>query len=107
MTVLSAAIVAMVVLGAAGLLPTLALVGLRWITFPLVPLAGAVVAALAATVFVAVGGTFMIWFVALAVVVAAVTGFVWLRWPDRRPLAVEPESDWRFTPGYQIGRAHV
>jgi hypothetical protein len=102
MTTVSATIVAMVVLGAAGLLPTLALVGLRWITFPLVPLAGAVIAALAATVFVAVGGTFMVWFVALAAVVAAVTGFVWMRWPDRRPGAVEPESEGRFTPGYRL-----
>ena len=60
MTTVPATIVAMVVLGAAGLLPTLALVGRRWITFPLVPLAGAVIAALAATVFVAVGGAFMV-----------------------------------------------
>ncbi|HEX3841993.1 MAG TPA: hypothetical protein VHU85_14470 [Acidimicrobiales bacterium] len=101
MTTVSATVVAMVVLGAAGLLPTLALVGRRWITFPLVPLAGAVIAALAATGFVAGGGAFMVWFVSLAVAAAAATGFVWLRWPDRRPWAVEPGSGTRFTPGYR------
>jgi hypothetical protein len=78
------------------------LVGRRWITFPLVPLAGGVIAALAATVFVAVGGTFMVWFVSLAAVAAAVTGVVWLRWPTRRPWVVEPGSDRRFTPGYRL-----
>ena len=102
MTTVPAAIVAMVVLGAAGLLPTLALVGRRWITFPLVPLAGAVIAALAATVFVAVGGAFMAWFVALAALAAGVTGWVWLRWPDRRPWAVEPGSAARVTPGHRL-----
>ena len=102
MTTVPAAIVAMVVLGAAGLLPTLALVGRRWITFPLVPLAGAVIAALAATVFVAVGGAFMAWFVSLAALAAGVTGWVWMRWPDRRPWAVGPGSAARFTPGYRL-----
>ena len=92
MTTVSAAIVAMVVLGAAGLLPTVVLVGLRWITFPLVPLAGAVIAALAATVFVAVGGAFMAWFVSLATLAAAVTAWVWMRWPDRQPWPVRPSS---------------
>jgi hypothetical protein len=102
MTTVSATIVAMVVLGAAGLLPALALVGLRWITFPLVPLAGAVIAALAATTFAAVGGAFMVWFVCLAAAAAVVTGFVWIRWPDRRPWATEPGSDWRSTSGYRL-----
>ena len=89
MTTVSAAIVAMVVLSTAGLLPTVALVGMRWITFPLVPLAGAVVAALAATVFVAVGGTFMVWFVTLAALGAGLTA---IKWPDRRPWTADPGS---------------
>ncbi len=46
----------------------MALVGLRLITVPLLPLAGAVIAALAATWFTAVGGSFIGWFVGLAVV---------------------------------------
>ena len=66
MTTVSAAIVTIVVLASAGLFPAVALVGLRLITVPLVPLAGAVIAALAATCFIAVGGSFIGWFVALA-----------------------------------------
>jgi hypothetical protein len=49
MTTVPATIVAMLVLSTAGALPTMALVGLRWITFSLAPLTGAVIAAMAAT----------------------------------------------------------
>ena len=102
MTTVSATIVAMVVLSAAGLLPTVALAGLRWITFPLVPLAGAVIAALAATVFVAVGGTFMVWFVALAALGAGLTGLAWMKWPDRRPWTAGPASPMGATTQYRL-----
>jgi hypothetical protein len=102
MTTISAAIVAMVVLSAAGLLPTVALVGMRWITFPLVPLAGAVIAALAATVFAAVGGTFMVWFVALAALGAGLTGLAWMKWPDRRPWTAYPGSRASLTTQYRL-----
>jgi hypothetical protein len=80
-----ATLVAVAVLAAAGLLPVLALVGLRWITVPLLPLAGAVVAALAATGYLATGGTFMAWFVGLAALGWAVVGGLWLLRPARRP----------------------
>jgi hypothetical protein len=80
-----ATVVAMVVLSLAGLLPILALVGLRWVTVPLLPLAGAVLAALAATCFMAVGGSLLGWFVALAVVVALAVAGSWARRPDWRP----------------------
>ena len=70
MTTTPAAIVAMVVLSAAGLLPAVALVGRRVISVPLCPLAGSVIAALAATGFTALGGTFLAWFVAVAAVAA-------------------------------------
>jgi hypothetical protein len=102
MTTVPATVVAMVVLSAAGLLPTIALVGLRWITFPLVPLAGAVIAALAATGFVAVGGTFMVWFVALAGLGAGLTGLAWMKWPDRRPWTAGPGSPMRTTTRYRL-----
>jgi hypothetical protein len=87
MTTVPATIVAMLVLSTAGALPTMALVGLRWITFSLAPLTGAVIAAMAATAFLAVGGSFMGWFVALTAVGAALCVASWTRWPDRRPWA--------------------
>src|SRR5580704_9724614 len=85
MTTTPAAIVAMVVLSAAGLLPVAALVGRRVIAVPLCPLAGSVIAALAATGFTALGGTFVAWFVAVAAVAALAAIGYWVRWPDRRP----------------------
>ncbi len=87
MTTVPSTMVAMLVLSAAGALPTMALVGLRWITFSLAPLAGAVIAATAATGFLAVGGSFMGWFVALAAVGTALSLASWTKWPDRRPWA--------------------
>lgn len=87
MSTAAASCVAMLVLTTAGLLPVLGLIGLRWITIPLAPLAGAVVAAIATTGFLAVGGTFMVWFVGVAVAGALVVGAIWLAWPERRPWA--------------------
>ncbi len=70
-----AALVTLVVLSAAGLAPALALVGMRLVTVPLCPLAGAVITALAATADTAVGGGLLAWFVGLALVVGlAVVG---------------------------------
>jgi hypothetical protein len=85
MSTVPAAIVALFVLSAAGVLPVLALIGVRWIALPLAPLAGAIVAAVAATTYVAVGGTFMTWFVVEAVVLAAVVVVFWYVRPERRP----------------------
>src|SRR5580704_7455547 len=93
MTTTPAAIVAMVVLSAAGLLPVAALVGRRVIAVPLCPLAGSVIAALAATGFTALGGTFVAWFVAVAAVAALAAIGYWVRWPDRRPLREEVAGD--------------
>ncbi|HEX7459871.1 MAG TPA: hypothetical protein VF279_04515, partial [Acidimicrobiales bacterium] len=88
MTTIPAAVVALVVLSASGLVPTVGLVGLRWITVPLLPLSGSVAAAVAATGFLALGGTFMGWFVGVAVAAAGVIGVHWARRPDRRPWRV-------------------
>src|SRR5580700_9888573 len=85
MSTVPAAIVALVVLAGAGLLPALALVGARLVLVPLLPLTGSVIAALAATCYLAAGGNFLGWFVGLAVVGALAVNVVWWRWPDRRP----------------------
>ena len=59
------------VLAIVGLLPTLYLVGKRWIVAPLAVLSGAVISAVSATCFVAVGGPFMGWFFLWSAVIAA------------------------------------
>jgi hypothetical protein len=85
MSTAPAAIVALLALSAAGVLPVLALVGVRWIAIPLAPLAGAIVAAVAATSYVAGGGTFMAWFVGEALFLAAIVTVFWYARPERRP----------------------
>jgi hypothetical protein len=88
MSTAGAATVSLAVLAAVGILPALALVGTRWIALTLAPLAGAVIAAIAATCFTAVGGTFMGWFAALSAVVAAGVVVFWKVQPGQRPRAV-------------------
>lgn len=85
MSTVPAAIVALVVLSAVGVLPVLALTGVRWIAIPLTPLAGAIVAAVAATTYVAAGGTFMAWFVGEGALAAAAVMAFWSARPQRRP----------------------
>jgi hypothetical protein len=92
MSTATATVVALAVLAAAGSLPVLALVGLRWVTVPLLPLAGAVIAALATTAYLATDGTFMAWFVGLAVLGWAVVSAYWLLRPDSRPWIKEPPT---------------
>jgi hypothetical protein len=65
------AALAMVVLSTPGALPAVALGGLRPSTVFLVPLAGAAVAAGAATVELVVPGSFLLWFVVVGVVATA------------------------------------
>ena len=85
MTTVWAAIVTTVVLASAGLFPAVALTGLRVVTVPLVPLAGSVIAALSATCFIAVGGSFIGWFVALSVTVVLAVVACWALRPEWRP----------------------
>ncbi len=87
MSTLSATVVALVVLAAAGLVPVAATVGPRWVLVPLAPLGGAVVAALAATAAVSFGGTLIAWFVGFALAAAAVALAVRVRRPDLGPWA--------------------
>ncbi|HEY7947715.1 MAG TPA: hypothetical protein VID75_08565 [Acidimicrobiales bacterium] len=81
----AAALVAMVVLAAAGALPVLALVGARWVAVPLIPLGGAVLAAGAAAGMVAVGGSLVVWFAALAASVGVACTALWIVRPTARP----------------------
>ena len=89
MSTVPAAIVTLLVLSTVGVLPVLALIGVRWIAIPLAPLAGAIVAAVAATTYVAAGGTFMAWFTGEGVLVAAAVLAFWSARPQRRPWRLE------------------
>ncbi len=75
----------MVVLSVAGMAPAMAVVGRRWIVLPLLPLAGSVVAALAATGYLAAGWSFIGWFVVLAVAGAIMAVLFWVCVPEQRP----------------------
>lgn len=88
MTTVPATMVALAALSSAGLLPALSVVGLRVVTIPLLPLVGAIFAALAATCFMAAGGSFIGWFVALATASALVVVAHWIRRPEHRPWRV-------------------
>ncbi len=59
MTTVLATTAAICALAVAGLLPVVAGVGLRWFAVPLAPLAGAVVAALAASASLTFGGALL------------------------------------------------
>lgn len=92
MTTVLATTAAICALAAAGALPVLAAVGLRWVSVTLAPLAGAVVAALAATASLTFGGPLMSWFVGLAALGAASVFGLWVVRPDLGPRRVSPGS---------------
>ncbi len=70
------------VLSAAGLLPVVATVGLRWHAVPLAPLAGSVLAGLAATASLSFGGSLLVWFLVLSVVTVVAACAVLVIRPD-------------------------
>jgi hypothetical protein len=81
----AAAAAALATLAGAGALPTVALVGLRWPTWVLAPLAGAVMAAAAVMAELALGGSLLPWFAGLAAA-GALASVAWWWWqPARRP----------------------
>jgi len=84
-TIVFATAAAIGVLAAAGALPVLAAVGLRWVSVTLAPLAGALVAMLAATASLTFGGPLMSWFVALAAIGATTVFGLWVVRPDLGP----------------------
>jgi len=77
-------------LAAAGALPVLAAVGLQWVSVTLAPLAGALVATLAATASLTFGGSLMSWFVALSALGAATVFGLWVVRPDLGPRHASP-----------------
>jgi hypothetical protein len=77
-------------LAAAGALPVLGAVGLRWVSVTLAPLAGALVATLAATASLTFGGPLLSWFVGLAALGAATVFGLWVVRPDLGPRHVFP-----------------
>ena len=80
-----AAVLAVVVLATAGSLPVVALVGLRPVSAALAPLAGAVLAALAASACLTLGGSVVVWFVLLGLLAAAAVLVYWRSRPDAGP----------------------
>jgi hypothetical protein len=85
MTTVIATTAAICALAAAGALPVLAAVGLRWVSITLAPLAGALVATLAATASLTFGGPLMSWFFTLAAFGAATVFGLWVVRPDLGP----------------------
>ena len=85
MTLVPGVALTMLVLSAAGCLPVLGLVGFRFYAVALCPLAGAVLAAVAATCCLGLGASTMTWFVIVSVLGAAGTVAWWWWRPDRRP----------------------
>ena len=77
-----ATVAGIAVLAAAGFLPVLATVGLRWCAVPLAPLAGTVVAGLAATASLSFGGSLLDWFLGLAAGAVVVVCAVFVVRPD-------------------------
>ncbi len=67
------ALVSLIALAIAGFVPCLCLVGRRWTVVPLSVLGGCVVSALAATCYVAVGWSLMVWYVTIAAILAVVS----------------------------------
>lgn len=87
MSTAPAAVLALALLAAAGALPVVALVGLRPLSVPLAPLGGAVLAALAATGCLVLGGSILGWFVVLGVLAGATVVIVWVSRPGTQPWA--------------------
>ena len=94
MTTVGAAVVSLVVLGAAGVMPAWSIVGTRWYVMVVAPLVGAVLAAVAGACTLAITGTILPWFVALAVGSALVALMLSRRHQprDRAPQSSEPTS---------------
>jgi hypothetical protein len=84
-----ATLVALLALSAAGLLPVAAAVGPRWYAIPLTPLAGAVLASVAANASLSFGGPLLDWFVGLAVVAALVVVVVWMLRSELGPWGID------------------
>jgi len=74
-----------VVLSLAGVLPSVALAGVRPVALAVTPLSGAAIAALASTCCLAIAGDLWEWFVVLAALAATAVLAVWALRPGSRP----------------------
>ncbi len=84
MTTAGAAVLSLVVLGGAGAIPVITIVGVRWHALPLAPLAGAVLAGVAGACTLAIAGAIVPWFAALAVAAALASLAIGRRFPGGR-----------------------
>jgi hypothetical protein len=82
-SVTGAALLTLVVLSLAGALPVLVLVGPRLVAFPLMPLAGGLLAAAAAVCTITLAGSLARWFAFLAVLATLAALAVCIRRPER------------------------
>lgn len=85
MSASAAAVGGVLLLGALGALPVVALVGLRWLSLLLAPIAGAVVTGLAAALALGIGGPLVAWSWLLAGLLALGSIAWWAQSPARRP----------------------
>lgn len=107
MTTATDTVATMLVLSAAGCAPVLALVGLRPVAVPLLPLAGSVLSGAAAFCFLAIGGSFIGWFLGLATALALATLTWWTLRPDRRPTSARRSGDRALGKGSDGSALHV
>ncbi len=100
----AAAVLAMVVLATAGSLPVVALVGLRPVSALVAPLAGAVLAALAALACLVFGGPVVVWFVLLGSLAGVGVLFLWRFRPEAQPEAWRPAALSAASPAGRLDR---
>ena len=96
MSTLSAATLGLLLLGALGLLPAVALVGWRWLSLVLAPVGGAVLTGLAAALALALGGPLVGWAWLLGTIGGGLSVAWWIWRPDGRPWRTpvpHPERD--------------
>jgi hypothetical protein len=80
----AAATLTLAVLGLAGILPVLSLVGARLVALPLSPLIGALIGALSGACCIAIAGSLLMWFIIWSCVAAAVAGVLFAVRPRAR-----------------------
>ena len=92
MSTLAAAALGLALLGVLGVLPVIALLGVRWLSLVLSPVAGAIVTGLAAAAALSCGGPLLVWSWLLAGLGAVLT-IAWWAWrPELRPWPRTPKA---------------
>ena len=85
MSIAAAAAISLALLLVMGMIPSVAVIGPRWIAITAAPIVGAVITSLASSAALAVGGPMVLWCTLLSLVAGAVGAGHWIRRPDRRP----------------------